>query len=196
MLINLEPVGEMDEYEGGGMFGSYREEGFDFYGSSRGGQQFARDVLFLGEADKGIKEFADALGWADELQSLYDEGHAALAKQGLGTKDMADPEVGTTEEKAEAVAEAVAKAVESRGTAATSDAATTPDLAATATPADDLTDKLAGIIIADKSVADTPEKSHTVSPTAETEQTSEAPAPGTSPSKTQEPHARDKTAAL
>lgn len=67
LLINLESVGEMDEYDSedssGGMFGSYREEGFDFEGATRGGKEFARDVRWLGPADEGIQELAKLLNW-------------------------------------------------------------------------------------------------------------------------------------
>lgn len=67
LLINLESVGEMDEYEddgsSGSLFGRYREEGFDFNGSTRGGKAMARDARWLGKADEGVKELAKALGW-------------------------------------------------------------------------------------------------------------------------------------
>lgn len=81
LLINLESVGEIDEeeaYGGGTMFGRYREDGFDFNGLASGGKQFARDVRWLGEADKGVRELAQLLGWEEELDKLYEQGHAEL----------------------------------------------------------------------------------------------------------------------
>lgn len=81
LLINLESVGEIDEeeaYSGGTMFGRYREDGFDFNGLGNGGKQFARDVKWLGEADKGVRQLAQLLGWESELDELYKAGHAAL----------------------------------------------------------------------------------------------------------------------
>jgi NAD-dependent histone deacetylase SIR2/NAD-dependent deacetylase sirtuin 2 len=81
LLINLESVGEIDEeeaYSGGTMFGRYREDGFDFNGLGNGGKQFARDVKWLGEADKGIRQLAQLLGWESELDELYQAGHADL----------------------------------------------------------------------------------------------------------------------
>lgn len=46
VLINAEKVGEMDEFEPRGMFGRYREEGFDFEGSTRGGEAESKRCRF------------------------------------------------------------------------------------------------------------------------------------------------------
>ncbi|KAL7009945.1 Sir2 histone deacetylase Hst2 [Cystobasidiomycetes sp. EMM_F5] len=101
LLVNLERVGEMDEYDGhaGGMFGSYREEGFDFSGATRGGKQNARDVAWIGEADKGVRELAEALGWEKELDELYDRSRAELEEQDLSildTSETASPKASTS----------------------------------------------------------------------------------------------------
>lgn len=45
------------------MFGRYREGGFDFEGRSRGGREYARDVRWLGETDKGVTELMKLCGW-------------------------------------------------------------------------------------------------------------------------------------
>lgn len=61
VLINMEAVGEADDFEpSGGLFGRYRETGFDFDARSGG----KRDVFFEGAADDGIRELAEHLGWA------------------------------------------------------------------------------------------------------------------------------------
>lgn len=77
LLINLESVGEIDEFEtsSSSLFGgSYREEGFDFNGLTRGGKEYSRDAKWLGESDKGIRELAKALGWEEELEELFEAG--------------------------------------------------------------------------------------------------------------------------
>lgn len=63
----------MDDFSVGGMFGRYREEGFDFAGRSRGGEEYARDIFFQGTADDGVTELAEALGWKVRRQAC-DEG--------------------------------------------------------------------------------------------------------------------------
>ncbi|GAA6002244.1 SIR2 family NAD-dependent protein deacylase [Rhodotorula paludigena] len=69
LLINLESVGEVD--------GPRSREGFDFDGvTGRAGG--IRDVRRLGDADEGVLELCEMLGWADELRRLKDEGWKAL----------------------------------------------------------------------------------------------------------------------
>ena len=64
VLINLESVGELDDFDTtGSFFSKYREDGFDFDGRTRGGPSKARDVRWLGEADKAVLELVDLLGW-------------------------------------------------------------------------------------------------------------------------------------
>lgn len=81
----------MDEYEdsgsSGGLFGRYREEGFDFNGSTRGGKEYARDVCWLGQSDKGVRELVKALNWEKELDDLYHTSRKELEKQDLSTRD-------------------------------------------------------------------------------------------------------------
>ena len=95
LLINLEPVGEIDEFEtnSSSLFGgSYREEGFDFNGSTRGGKEYARDVKWLGEADKGIRNLAKLLGWEEELEELFELGRKDYeAKEHLRTASVSTP---------------------------------------------------------------------------------------------------------
>jgi hypothetical protein len=95
LLINLEPVGEIDEFEtnSSSLFGgSYREEGFDFNGSTRGGKEYARDVKWLGEADKGVRNLARLLGWEDELEDLFEMGRKDYeAKEHLRTASVSTP---------------------------------------------------------------------------------------------------------
>jgi hypothetical protein len=88
VLINLESVGAIgevdDDSDDGGVSLRYRDEGFDFDGLARGGREYARDVRWLGEADKGIVALAKALGWEDELQELYERGRAELQRKEAG----------------------------------------------------------------------------------------------------------------
>lgn len=95
LLINLEPVGEIDEFEtnSSSLFGgSYREEGFDFKGSTRGGREYARDVKWLGEADEGIRNLAKLLGWEEELENLFEMGRMDHeAKEHLRTASVSTP---------------------------------------------------------------------------------------------------------
>lgn len=95
LLINLESVGEIDEFDtsSNSLFGgSYREEGFDFNGLTRGGKEYARDAKWLGEADKGIRELADALGWTEELEDLFEKGRRDYeSKEHLRTASTSAP---------------------------------------------------------------------------------------------------------
>lgn len=95
LLINLESVGEIDEFDtsSNSLFGgSYREEGFDFNGLTRGGKEYARDAKWLGEADKGIRELADALGWTEELEELFEKGRRDYeSKEHLRTASTSAP---------------------------------------------------------------------------------------------------------
>lgn len=95
LLINLESVGEIDEFEtsSSSLFGgSYREEGFDFNGSTRGGKEYARDAKWIGEADRGIRELAKALGWEEELEELFEMGRKDYeSKEHLRTASSAPP---------------------------------------------------------------------------------------------------------
>ena len=88
VLINLESVGAIgevdDDSDDGVVSLRYRDEGFDFEGLARGGREYARDVRWLGEADKGIAALARALGWEDELRELYEQGRAELQGKEAG----------------------------------------------------------------------------------------------------------------
>ena len=120
LLINLESVGEIDEeeaYAGGTMFGRYREDGFDFNGLANGGKQNARDVRWLGQADTGVRELAQLLGWEKELDERYERGHAELdGQKGNQSPSAAVVETANAETKAQATAgkvgEVVAKPVQ------------------------------------------------------------------------------------
>lgn len=114
VLINLESVGEMDEFDasdedGRGMYGSYREEGFDFEGATRGGKEFARDVRWLGPADEGIKELAKALAWEAELFELHESGHKTLKLKDLTTRDSPTTSEAGDDEPLEAAKEEAEK---------------------------------------------------------------------------------------
>ena len=80
VLINLEAVGEADELDFGGnsLFGRFRETGFDWDGKGWAGK---RDVLYLGKADDGVRELAEHLGWLEDLEKLYQDGHAKLDEE-------------------------------------------------------------------------------------------------------------------
>lgn len=97
LLINLEAVGEIDEFETNetSLFGgSYREDGFDFNGSTRGGKEYARDVKWLGEADRGIRELAKILGWEEELEDLFQKGREEYEAKGhLRTATTSSPPI-------------------------------------------------------------------------------------------------------
>ena len=119
LLINLESVGEMDEYDaddygegGGSMFGRYREEGFDFKGVSRGGREYARDVRWLGQADEGIKELARALHWEKELDDLFKAGRAALDLEATQTRKSPVMIKQTSKQEAESVAADIGRVVD------------------------------------------------------------------------------------
>ncbi|KAG0208462.1 NAD-dependent protein deacetylase sirtuin-2 [Mortierella sp. GBA30] len=64
LLINREKAGEE------------LHSGFDFDDKLK--YTFQRDSLFLGSCDEGVKKLAALCGWEDELQALYDAGHARL----------------------------------------------------------------------------------------------------------------------
>ena len=59
VLMNFEKVNEAgeedDEEDERGMFSRFRETGFDFKGLSRGGQEYARDVAWIDDCDKGMQ---------------------------------------------------------------------------------------------------------------------------------------------
>jgi hypothetical protein len=127
VLINLESVGEMDDYGSGGMSGlRFRESGFDFDGLSRGGPEYARDVKWLGHADDGVRKLVELCGWKvrpqrhcrpiaaadcsvsqDELDTLHKNTRTRLSEEW----GLSDPEATAGEDKAEAKAEAAAEHV-------------------------------------------------------------------------------------
>ncbi|KAI9603593.1 hypothetical protein KEM48_000893 [Puccinia striiformis f. sp. tritici PST-130] len=72
LLINLEAVGEIGRRSPGAQQG-----GFDFQGIQRGGKEFIRDVLVLGNTDDVVEELCDLLGWKDQLLDMYDPGRNA-----------------------------------------------------------------------------------------------------------------------
>ena len=107
----------MDEFDAkGGMFGRYRENGFDFEGTTRGGKEYARDVRWLGQADTGIRELARTLDWEKELDELFTTGRGALSARHLQTKDITPPfapdNKRSAEEEAEKIAQAIRKQVD------------------------------------------------------------------------------------
>lgn len=91
VLINLEAVGEADDLDFSGsdsMFGRYRETGFDWDGKGWAGK---RDVFFEGKADEGVRELAKHLGFEEELDQMYKDGHAKLVKEWGEGKGEAKP---------------------------------------------------------------------------------------------------------
>jgi len=73
VLINMEVVGETPSFPSNSFASMIRrstETGFDFKGRTRGGKQYSRDVLFLGESDKGFLELAKDIGWEEELLDI------------------------------------------------------------------------------------------------------------------------------
>ncbi|KPV75456.1 uncharacterized protein RHOBADRAFT_36306 [Rhodotorula graminis WP1] len=95
VLINLESVGEAERPGA---------QGFEF---ERDG---ARDVRWLGEADRGVEELCDLLGWRDELRRLKEEGWRELdAAEGKGVREEKEEGKGA-EEKREEVVERVGEA--------------------------------------------------------------------------------------
>jgi NAD-dependent SIR2 family protein deacetylase len=84
LLLNLERVGEIASFGGGGssgldkflggMKGLMNETGFDFEGWTLGkgrGKQHIRDVFYEGKCDEGVMSLAEELGWAEELRMLH-----------------------------------------------------------------------------------------------------------------------------
>lgn len=93
VLINLESVGEAERSGA---------QGFEFE------REGARDVRWLGEADRGVEELCDLLGWRDELRTLKEEGWKELdAAEG---RREPDDEEEDAEEKREQVVERVGEA--------------------------------------------------------------------------------------
>lgn len=86
VLVNLERVGEIAGYSGGGGVGGMRslfmnETGFDFDGStlSKGkGKEHIRDVFWQGKCDDGSVQLAESLGWKDELLTKHKDLCAAI----------------------------------------------------------------------------------------------------------------------
>ncbi|KAF9969935.1 NAD-dependent protein deacetylase sirtuin-2 [Actinomortierella ambigua] len=64
LLINREKAGE-DVYGG-----------FDFDG--KWSKKYQRDAFFGGDCDSGVRELAKLLGWEDQLDAIYEDGHAKL----------------------------------------------------------------------------------------------------------------------
>ncbi|KAF9924914.1 NAD-dependent protein deacetylase sirtuin-2 [Mortierella alpina] len=64
LLINRERAGEE------------LHSGFDFDDKQK--YTIQRDALFLGSCDEGVKKLAALCGWEDELQNMYDVGHAQM----------------------------------------------------------------------------------------------------------------------
>lgn len=69
LLINLTKCGQLSPLAQ--MFGV--TSGLDFDSETN-----YRDVLLLGDCDKGCQELADALGWGDELKELVKREHQQI----------------------------------------------------------------------------------------------------------------------
>ncbi|KAF9962431.1 NAD-dependent protein deacetylase sirtuin-2 [Mortierella alpina] len=84
LLINRERAGEE------------LHSGFDFDDKQK--YTIQRDALFLGSCDEGVKKLAALCGWEDELQNMYDDGHAQMkatdmkAQSGSGALDFVNEE--------------------------------------------------------------------------------------------------------
>ncbi|KAF9566613.1 NAD-dependent protein deacetylase sirtuin-2 [Mortierella alpina] len=84
LLINRERAGEE------------LHSGFDFDDKQK--YTIQRDALFLGSCDEGVKKLAALCGWEDELQNLYDVGHAQMKaaslkdQSGAGSADFTNEE--------------------------------------------------------------------------------------------------------
>ncbi|KAF9286053.1 NAD-dependent protein deacetylase sirtuin-2 [Mortierella alpina] len=84
LLINRERAGEE------------LHSGFDFDDKQK--YTIQRDALFLGSCDEGVKKLAALCGWENELQNLYDVGHAQMKaadikdQRGAGAVDFANEE--------------------------------------------------------------------------------------------------------
>ncbi|XP_051176303.1 NAD-dependent protein deacetylase sirtuin-2 isoform X1 [Leptopilina boulardi] len=76
LLINKEKVGMADRLTR--LLGL--RQGLDFDSKSR------RDIAWLGDCDKGCQEFADKLGWGEELKSLMEKEHERLGKEEISNK--------------------------------------------------------------------------------------------------------------
>ncbi|KAI9600727.1 hypothetical protein H4Q26_000518 [Puccinia striiformis f. sp. tritici PST-130] len=93
LLINLEAVGEIGRRSPGAQQG-----GFDFQGIQRGGKEFIRDVLVLGNTDDVVEELCDLLGWKDQLLDMYDPGRNAGPMEKDATVSEPDKALGSTDE--------------------------------------------------------------------------------------------------
>ncbi|CAO3573213.1 unnamed protein product [Mortierella alpina] len=84
LLINRERAGEE------------LHSGFDFDDKQK--YTIQRDALFLGSCDEGVKKLAALCGWEDELQTMYDVGHAQMRaasmkdQSGAGAVDVLSEE--------------------------------------------------------------------------------------------------------
>ncbi|KAF9949357.1 NAD-dependent protein deacetylase sirtuin-2 [Mortierella alpina] len=84
LLINRERAGEE------------LHSGFDFDDKQK--YTIQRDALFLGSCDEGVKKLAALCGWEDELQNMYEAGHAQMKaaqvkdQNEAGTVDFANEE--------------------------------------------------------------------------------------------------------
>ncbi|GAA94075.1 uncharacterized protein L969DRAFT_78833 [Mixia osmundae IAM 14324] len=92
VLINLEAVGEMGDFSMGTM-GMQYSDGFDFDGRARGGPEKARDVLYLGKCDDGVRELVEALGWTDDFEKLCDANKRSRAQGSLTSAEGKADEV-------------------------------------------------------------------------------------------------------
>lgn len=86
LLINRERVGEAAPARGGRGGGALRP-GFVFDAAAPGG---GRDVLFLGDADDGVRELARLCGWGEELEALVGGGgRGGAGGDGEGAEEAA-----------------------------------------------------------------------------------------------------------
>ncbi|GJJ70858.1 NAD+-dependent protein deacetylase sirtuin 2 [Entomortierella parvispora] len=87
LLINREKAGQE------------LHSGFDF--DDRQKYTVQRDALFLGNCDDGVRKLASLCGWEDELQGLYDEGHAQLDSEEEKEKQQSRPAISSLDQDAE-----------------------------------------------------------------------------------------------
>lgn len=74
VLFNLEKVGELADFSGGGgMMGRMNEEGFDFDGATVGGKDKTRDLFVEGKCDENVLELVKLCGW--EVSALERRPH-------------------------------------------------------------------------------------------------------------------------